>query len=225
VPQTALAAVVISSAIGLFEVNDLPRLYRVARSEFWLALVAFAGVIALGPVPGIMIAVGIALAEFIWAAWRPHFATLGRAEGLRGYHDVQRHPEARQIPGLVLFRWDAPLFFANAERFRAVVLDAVLAAPSPARWLVVAAEPVTRVDVTAVDMLVELNETLHNAGVELAFAEMKDPVKDRLKRFGVYGELGEDAFFPTLGAAVKAYLKTHPVEWVDWEDRTDAAHE
>ena len=87
------------------------------------------------------------------------------------------------------------------------------------RWLVVAAEPVTSVDVTSADMLAELDETLYAAGIELCFAEMKDPVKDKLKRFGLFARLGEDAFFPTVGAAVKGYLKTHTVEWVDWESR------
>ena len=195
-PITALAAVVIASALGLFEINDLRRLYRIQRWEFWLSLAAFLGVAVLGPVPGMMIAIAIALAEFIWDAWRPHYAILGRADGVKGYHDLKRYPDARQIPGLVLFRWDAPLFFANAEQFREVVLDAVVAAPSPVNWLVVAAEPVTSIDVTAVDMLTELDDTLHQAGIELVFAEMKDPVKDKLKRFGVFKKLGEALILP-----------------------------
>jgi MFS superfamily sulfate permease-like transporter len=166
-----------------------------------------------------MIAIAIALAEFIWDGWRPHFAILGRAEGVRGYHDLKRFPEARQVPGLVLFRWDAPLFFANAERFREVVLDAIVAAPSPVRCLVVAAEPVTSIDVTAVDMLTELDEALGKAGIELVFAEMKDPVKDKLKRFGVYTKLGERSFFYTVGEAVTAYVDAHGVPWDDWGTR------
>jgi high affinity sulfate transporter 1 len=218
-PYAALAAIVIASALGLFEINDLRRLYRIQRWEFWLSLAAFLGVALLGPVPGMMIAIAIALAEFIWDAWRPHFAILGRAEGVKGYHDLKRYPEARQIPGLVLFRWDAPLFFANAEQFREVVLEAVATAPSPVNWLVVAAEPVTSIDITSVDMLNELDDTLQQAGIELVFAEMKDPVKDKLKRFGVFKKLGEDLFFHTIGAAVKAYLKTYPVPWDDWETR------
>jgi len=209
-PHTALAAVVISSAIGLFEIHDLGRLHRIQRWEFWLSLAAFFGVALLGPVPGMMIAIGIALAEFIWDGWRPHWAVLGQPEGVRGYHDLQRYPQARQIPGLVLFRWDAPLFFANAEQFRGVVMDAITSAPSPARWLIVAAEPVTSVDVTSVDMLTELDDALHQAGIELGFAEMKDPVKDKLKRFGVFKKLGEHTFFNTMDEAVEAYQKTHP---------------
>jgi len=179
----------------------------------------FAGVAVLGASPGIGLAIVIAVIEFLWDGWRPHSAVLGRAEGVSGYHDITRYPNARRIPGLVLFRWDAPLFFANAELFQKRALDAVASSPTPVRWLVVAAEPVTSVDVTAVDMLSELDETLHAAGIELCFAEMKDPVKDKLKRFGIFARLGEETFFPTLGAAVKRYLGTYAVEWQDWKHR------
>jgi len=216
-PYAALAAVVIASAIGLFEVADLRRLYRIQRWEFWLSIAAFLGVATLGPVPGMMIAIAIALGEFIWDGWRPHYAILGRADGLKGYHDVERHPEARQVPGLVLFRWDAPLFFANAEKFREVVLGVIVSAATPVNWIVVTAEPVTSIDVTSADMLSELDDVLRKAGIELVFAEMKGPVKDKLKRFGMFTKLGEEAFFPTVGAAVHAYLKVHPVPWTDWE--------
>ena len=218
-PDSALAAVVIASAIGLIEVTDLRRIYRIQRWEFWLSIVCFVGVAVLGAIPGIGLAIVIAVIEFLWDGWRPHSAVLGRAEGVKGYHDITRYPDARRIPGLVLFRWDAPLFFANAELFQDRVLDAVATSPTPVRWLVVAAEPVTSVDVTAADMLAELDETLHAAGVELCFAEMKDPVKDKLKRFGLFARLGEEVFFPTMGAAVSSYLETHAVDWVDWEDR------
>jgi MFS superfamily sulfate permease-like transporter len=124
------------------------------------------------------------------------------------------------IPGLVLFRWDAPLFFANVELFNRRVADAVASSPTPVRWVVVAAEPVTSMDVTAADAVAELDDDLHRAGIELCFAEMKDPVKDKLKRFGLFTRLGEQTFFATVGEAVSAYLATHPVEWVDWEDRS-----
>lgn len=218
-PQPALAAVVIASAIGLFEVADLRRIYRIQQWEFWLSIACFAGVLLLGAIPGIALAIVIAVIEFLWDGWRPHSAILGRAEGLKGYHDITRYPQARLVPGLVLFRWDAPLFFANAELFQDRVLDAVAASPTPVRRVVVAAEPVTSVDVTAADMLAELNDRLREAGIELCFAEMKDPVKDKLKRFGLFSRFGADAFFPTVGQAVNAYLDAHQVEWVDWEDR------
>jgi MFS superfamily sulfate permease-like transporter len=218
-PDTALAAVVIASAIGLFEILDLRRLYRIQRWEFWLSISCFMGVALFGPIPGILFAIIMALLEFVWDGWRPHYAVLGRAEGVKGYHDINRYPDALRIPGLVLFRWDAPLFFANAELFHEHVIDAVNNSPTPVRWFVVAAEPVTSIDVTAADMLIELDDELYRAGIELVFAEMKDPVKDKLKRFGIFTHLGDEYFFPTIGAAVNAYLKISGVDWVDWEDR------
>jgi len=216
-PHTALAAVVIASAIGLFEVSDLRRIYRIQRWEFWLSIACFAGVAVFGAIPGIALAIVIAVIEFLWDGWRPHSAVLGRVDRVRGYHDITRYPGARLIPGLVLFRWDAPLFFANAELFHERVQDAVAASPTPVRWVVVAAEPVTSVDVTAADAVGELDDTLHAAGIQLCFAEMKDPVKDKLKRFGLYARFGEHTFFATLGEAVDAYLSAHPVEWNDRE--------
>src|ERR1700758_1255778 len=219
-PQAALAAVVIASAIGLVEVSDLRRIYRIQRWEFWLSMTCFAGVAVLGAIPGIALAIVIAVIEFLWDGWRPHSAVLGRVDRVKGYHDIARYPEARLIPGLVLFRWDAPLFFANAELFHERILDAVANSPTPVRWLVVTAEPVTSVDVTAADAVCELDDTLHAAGIELCFAEMKDPVKDKLKRFGLFPQIGEQTFFATIDEAVSTYHATHPVEWVDWEDRT-----
>jgi len=218
-PQTVLAAVVIASAIGLIEVSDLRRIYRIQRWEFWLSMTCFAGVAVFGAIPGIALAIVIAVIEFLWDGWRPHSAVLGRVDQVKGYHDITRYPNARLIPGLVLFRWDAPLFFANAEWFHARVTAAIARSPTPVTWLVVAAEPVTSIDVTSADVLCELDDELRAAGIRLCFAEMKDPVKDKLKRFGLYERLGEWTFFATLGEAVNAYLASHPVEWVDWEDR------
>ncbi|CAI8752178.1 sulfate permease, SulP family [Pseudomonas sp. IT-P258] len=214
-PSSALAAVVIASAIGLIEITDLRRIYRIQRWECWLSIVCTVGVAVFGAIEGIGLAIVIAVIEFLWDGWRPYSAVLGRADGVKGYHDIKRYPEARLIPGLVLFRWDAPLFFANAELFSDRVLDAVAASPTPVRWLVVAAEPVTSVDVTSADMLAELGDTLHAAGIELCIAEMKDPVKDKLKRFGLFARLGETAFFPTIGTAVDSYVANYSVEWVE----------
>jgi high affinity sulfate transporter 1 len=205
VPTAALAGVVISSAIGLIEISDLRRLFRIQRWEFWLSVVCFAGVAVFGAIQGVGIAVVIAVIEFLWDGWRPHSAVLGRVEGIRGYHDITRYPHARQLPGLVLFRWDAPLFFANAELFKERALDAVARSPTPVRWLVVTAEPVTSVDVTAADVLSELKETLRHMGVQLAFAELKDPVKDKLKRFGIFDRFDGEFFFATIGSAVDVY--------------------
>lgn len=191
-PTAALAAVVIAAAIGLIEVTDVKRIYRIQQWEFWLSMICFVGVAVLGVIPGIGLAIAVAIAEFLWDGWRPHSAVLGRVHGVKGYHDITRYPDARQIPGLVLFRWDAPLFFANAEFFSERVRAAMAKSPTPVRRLVVAAEPVTSVDVTAGDTLAELDEALHAKGIELCFAELKDPVKDKLKKFGLLAQLGED---------------------------------
>lgn len=218
-PPCALAAVVVASAVGLFEVQDLLRIYRMQQWEFWLSIVCFAGVAVFGAIQGIALAFIIAVAQFVWDAWRPHHAILGRADGVKGYHDISRYPDARRIPGLLLFRWDAPLFFANAELFQECVIEAVEAAPTPIRQIVIASEPVTNIDITAADVVAELQLTLRKAGITLIFAELKDPVKDKLKRFGLVKQLSEGAFFPTVGAAVSNYLEQNPVDWVDWEDR------
>jgi len=205
-PNTALAAIVISSAIGLFEVADLRRIYRIQRWEFWLSMTCFAGVAIFGAIPGIVMAIVIAVIEFLWDGWRPHSAVLGQVDHLKGYHDIGRYPGARLIPGLVLFRWDAPLFFANAEFFHDRVLAAIASSPTPVQWLVVAAEPVTSIDVTSADALCELDATLRAAGIQICFAEMKDPVKEKLQRLGVMACFGERPMFATIEEAVTAFV-------------------
>ncbi len=211
-PNAALAAVVIASAIGLFEVSDLRRIYRIQRWEFWLSMTCFAGVAIFGAIPGIAIAIVIAVIEFLWDGWRPHSAVLGSVDRVKGYHDITRYPDAQLIRGLVLFRWDAPLFFANAELFSERVRAAVASSPTPVRTVVVAAEPVTSVDVTAADIVGELDEALDAAGIEMWFAEMKDPVKDKLKRFGLFTRFGERRFFATIEEAVSRYLAGSPAD-------------
>ena len=212
-PNSALAAVVIAAAIGLFEFADLKRIYKVQQWEFWLSMSCFAGVAVFGAIPGICIAVVLAVIEFLWDGWRPYSAVLGRVDGIRGFHDIERHPDARRVPGLVLFRWDAPLFFANAELFQQSVLKAVVESPTEVRRLVIAAEPVTSIDITSADMLAELTQTLSAAGIELHFAEVKGPVKDKLRRFGLLSPEEERRIQPTVGAAVDAYLADYRVDW------------
>jgi high affinity sulfate transporter 1 len=218
VPIAALGAVVVSVCYNLVEIVEVRRLYDLRRGEFFHSIVCFLAVALLGVVQGIFISVGFALLAFIWRAWRPYCAVLGRVDGMKGYHDIIRHPEARRIPGLILFRWDAPLFFANAEMFREHILRAVSDAPNPVKWVVVAAEPITDVDITAADVLTELDAELHRAGIDILFAEMKGPVKDCLKRYGLFSKLGVDNFFTTIGQAVDEYLLKHHVVWQDWED-------
>lgn len=210
-PTAALAAVVIASAIGLFELSDLWRIYRIQQWEFWLSIACFVGVVVLGAIPGIGLAIVIAVIEFLWDGWHPYSAILGRPDQVEGYHDITRYPDARRIPGLVLFRWDAPLFFANAELFRERALAAIAESPTPTRCVVVAAEPVTSIDVTAADALIDLDQTLQAQNIEFCFAELKDPVKDKLKRFELFDHFGEMRFLPTIDAAVARYLKKYNV--------------
>lgn len=219
-PDTVLAAVVISSMAGLIDLKSLKRIYYMRQAEFWLSVGCSVGVILLGTIEGIGVAVLAALIAFVWESWRPYSAILSRVDGLKGYHDITRYPHGRRIPGLVLFRWDAPLFFANAELFSNRVLEAIKTAPSPTRWVVVAAEPVTSVDVTAADSLLELKHRLDAQGIVLAFAEMKDPVKDELKELGVFSKFEHEHYFPTIGQAVNGYLEENDVTWQDWDEAT-----
>jgi MFS superfamily sulfate permease-like transporter len=219
-PTSALAAVVIVAVLGLLDVAWLRRAWDVRRSEFVLALAALVAVAVAGVLWGVGIAIGLSLVEFVHRAWRPHDAVLGRVRGLKGYHDTGRYPDARLVPGLLLFRFDAPLFFANADVFRERILDLVAGAEEPVRRVLVAAEPITDVDTTAAEMLEELHQELASDGVELAFAELKDPVKDRLARYGLVERIGRDRFYPTIGVAVHTFVDDAGVRWVDWEDES-----
>ena len=214
-PQAALAGIVIVAATSLVEVRAVRRLFRVRPAEFWVSIGCFLGVAVLGVVPGIFLAIGLGLGQFVHRAWVPYDAVLGRVEGIKGYHDVTRHPEGLQIPGLILYRWDAPLFFANAARFRERVVRHVRRAGPDVKWVVVAGEPITDVDATAVHELTELLDELDPRGVRFAFAELKGPVWDRLETDGLAARIGERYRFPTLGTAVKAYVEETGTPWVD----------
>jgi len=220
-PQATLGAVVIVAATSLVDLTGTLRLIRLRPTEAGLSIISFAGVAFVGVIAGIFAAVVIALAAFFWRAWRPHSAVLGRVEEMKGYHDITRYPDARRLDGLVLFRWDAPLFFANAEAFREAVERAVDTAPTATRWVVVAAEPITDIDTTAAGILDELLGDLRRSGIELRFAEMKDPVKDWLSRYGLLQKIGDDSFYPTVGTAVDAYVAASGIDWIDWEERGD----
>ena len=218
-PNSALAAIVIAAAVRLFDLATLRWLWKVRKSEFLLSLAALLGVAIFGVLPGIAIAVALSLGDFVRQAWRPHTAILGRIPGRKGYHDIERHPEAVQIPGLIIYRFDAPMFFANAEFFSDEVKKAVGTRQESITWIILAAEPITDIDTSAAEAFDQLLEDLEVESVQLVFAELKGPVKDRLRSYGLYDRLGDDRFFATVGAAVHGYLDASGVEWVDWSDR------
>lgn len=217
-PRSALAAVVITAALRLIEVRRLIELGRQQRSELVIAVLTFAAVLLLGVLRGVGIAVALSLLDFLRRAWRPHATELVRVDGLKGYHDVRRHPEGRRVPGLLLFRFDSSLFFANAATFASELLAAVDEAGEQLRRVVVTAEPITDVDATAADELARLIRELDRRGIELGFAALKGRVRDRFDDLGVLAQLPPDRFYRTTGEAVKRYVADHAVDWVDWED-------
>ncbi|HEY3036534.1 MAG TPA: sulfate permease, partial [Streptosporangiaceae bacterium] len=211
-PQPALAAVVITASLSLADIPATVRLWRQRRVEFLLSVAAFLGVALLGVLPGIAIAVGLSILNVFRRAWWPYDTVLGRVEGLEGYHDVHSYPSAQQLPGLVIYRFDAPLFFANAKTFRDEVRRMALADPPPT-WIVIAAEPMTDVDTTASDVLEELDEALNAQGISLVFAELKDPVRRKIERYGLTRTINPRHFFPTVESAVAAYREQTGAEW------------
>jgi high affinity sulfate transporter 1 len=213
-PQPTLAAVVIAASLSLADIPGTVRLWRQRRTECVVSLVAFAGVVLFGVLPGIAIAVAVSVAEAFRRSWWPYQAVLGRVRGLPGYHDLRSYPDAALLPGLVLFRFDAPIFFANARTFRAQIYALAAADPRPT-WIVVAAEPITDIDTTASDMLEDLDEALNARGTSLVFAEMKDPVRRKIERYGLTRTIDPGHFFPTIDAAIIAYREQTNVDWPD----------
>jgi high affinity sulfate transporter 1 len=212
-PQPTLAAVVITASLSLADIPGTVRLWRQRRTEFVLSVAALAGVALLGVLPGIAIAVALSIGNVFRRAWWPYQTVLGRVPGMPGYHDVGSYPEAEQLPGCVLFRFDAPLFFANAHTFRDQVRRLARSEPTP-RWIVVAAEPITDVDTTAADILEDLDEALNARGISLVFAEMKDPVREKIERYELTRTIDPAHFFPTVGAAVAAFQDQFGADWV-----------
>src|SRR5829696_6946300 len=211
-PQAALAAVVITATLSLADLPATARLWHQQKVEFSLSVIAFLGVALLGVLPGIAIAVGLSILNVFRRAWRPYQTTLGRVDGLAGYHDVHSYPDARLLPGLVLYRFDAPLFFANATTFRDEVTALARSDPPP-RWIVVAAEPITDVDTTAADVLFDLDRLLDERGQTLVFAELKDPVRRKIDRYGLAREIEPQHFFPTIEAAADAWCANTGATW------------
>jgi high affinity sulfate transporter 1 len=221
-PQPALAAVVITASLSLADIPGTVRLWRQRRVEFLLSIAAFLGVVLLGVLPGIAIAVALSILNVFRRAWWPYDTQLGRVEGLAGYHDVHSYPQAEHLPGLVIYRFDGPLFFANATTFRDEVRRMARADPPPA-WILIAAEPMTDVDTTASDVLEELDEALNDQGISLVFAELKDPVRRKIERYGLTRTINPQHFFPTIESAIAAFRQQTGADWAPASQPTGQA--
>ena len=223
-PQPVLGAVVLAASLSMADAAGMRRLWLQRPAEFWLALAAFVGVAALGVLPGIAVAVGLSILNVFRRAWWPYQTVLGNVPDLPGYHDVRSYPDAERMPGAVIFRFDAPLFFANARVFREQV-ERLVAQDPALRWVIVAAEPVTDVDTTAADMLTELDRDLDAAGVRLVFAELKDPVRAKVERYGLAERIEAQHFYPTIKSAVRAYKEAHGADWTAVTGTTPAGED
>ncbi|MFN3924937.1 MAG: SulP family inorganic anion transporter [Pseudarthrobacter sp.] len=206
-PAATLAAIVIAAAAALADPAGVRRLIGMSRSESLVMLAAFLGVTILGVLTGIAVAVGLAILDFLRRAWEPYRAELVDVPGVPGYHDVSRHPDGVRVPGMLILRFDAPLFFGNGALLGSFVRNKLDQAPPGTERVVLAAEPVTGIDTTALDELVQLDEWLERHGVDLVFAELKGPVKDRLLQYGMAARFSPGHFYPTVGEAVRAFQR------------------
>lgn len=220
VPQPTLGAVVIAAALSLADIPATRRLWQQRRVEFALSIIAFLGVALLGVLPGIVIAIVLSILNVFRRVWWPHQAELGKVEGIAGLHDTESYPGADQLPGLFIYRFDAPLIFANSRTF-ADEMRAVAEEHPDLRWILIAAEPITDVDTTASDMLQELDEWLNERGISLVFAEMKDPVRAKIERYELTRTIDPAHFFPTLDDAVARYREETATTWQPPEETHD----
>lgn len=201
-PSPTLAAIVITASLALFDWPTTIWLFRVRRSEFWLLLGALLGVLVLGILEGIGFAILLSLLNFVRKALRPHATELGKVSGIPGYHDVERHPEATTVPGLLILRFDAPIFFANAPTFGRRVQEVLRESDRPIEEVLVVSNAITDIDTTGAEILADVLADLESKQVRLAFAGLKGPVKDRLRAYGLYDRVGDDAFYPNTISAV-----------------------
>lgn len=204
-PMAALGALVVFAALRLIDVAEFRRIFGFRRSEFVLAVAATAGVVVLGVLYGVLVAVALSVLDVLRRVARPHDGILGVVPGVPGMHDIDDYPQAQAVPGLVVYRYDSPLFFANAEDFRRRALAAVDAAPDPVRWLLLNAEANVEIDITAIDALDSLRAELADRGVVLAMARVKQDLRDDLEAAGFIDRLGAGHLFFTLPTAVEAF--------------------
>jgi MFS superfamily sulfate permease-like transporter len=221
VPQPTLGAIVIAAALSLADIRGTRRLWQQQRVECVLSIVALLGVALLGVLPGILIAVALSILNVFRRVWWPHQAELGRVEGIDGLHDTASYPDAELLPGLVVYRFDAPLIFANSRIFGDEIRAIAENRPG-LKWIVIAAEPVTDVDTTASDMLQALDIWLNERGISLIFAELKDPVREKIERYELTRTIDPDHFFPTVDAAVERYMHETDATWKAPKDGVSA---
>lgn len=204
-PSAVLGAIVVYAAVRLVELGEFQRLAGFRRRELLLALGCLLGVLALGILYGVLVAVTLSVVELLARVARPHDAVEGMVPGLAGMHDVDDYPTARTVPGLLIYRYDSPLFFANAENFRRRALAAVDEQNSPTRWFVLNTEANVEVDITALDAVDALRQELEDRGIVLALARVKQELREDLDAYGLTASVGADRIYPTLPTALEAY--------------------
>ncbi|HEY2553588.1 MAG TPA: SulP family inorganic anion transporter, partial [Streptosporangiaceae bacterium] len=212
-PTAALGAIVIFAAVRLIDVTAFRRLFRFRRAELGIAMAACAGVLAFNILYGVLVAIGLSVADLLVRVARPHDAIQGLVPGLAGMHDVDDYPEAQTVPGLVVYRYDAPLCFANAEDFRRRALAAADRLPEPLRWFVLNVEANVEVDFSALEAMDALREEISGRGAVFALARVKQDLLARLQAFGLADKIGADRLYPTLPTTVDAYqqwTRDHP---------------
>ena len=201
-PQSALAGGVIAAALSLMNIGALRKYAEVRISSLFLSLVSTIAVVALGVLQGIVVAIFLAVLLFFRRNWWPHGAVLGRTDDSEGWHALDDLPGAQVVPGVVVYRWEAPLFFANSGIFRQQIRRVVRdRAP---RWIVLQCEAITDIDVTAAAMLEQLDLELERVGIHFAFVEMRSRLQDLVGTYGLYETLDRDHFYPTIDAALLA---------------------
>jgi len=201
-PQSALAAVLIAAAFTMLDLSLLVRLWRVRKSALLLSIVTSVGVIVIGVLQGIIFAVALAALLFFIRGWQPHGAVLGEVGSIGGWHNVERYPEARQVPGVVVFRWESPLFFANCSSFRREIRR-IVRTRHP-HWIVLQCEAITDVDVSAARMLEQLDEELNSGGIHLAFVELRARLQELVFQYGLFETMDWNRFYPTMETALAA---------------------
>lgn len=204
-PSPTLAAIVITASFSLFDWGQTKWLFRARRSEFFLLVGAFLAVVFLGILEGIGVAILLAVGNFVRKAWRPHSTELGKVKGVPGFHDIERHPEAEVVEGLLIVRFDAPLFFANAPGFGRRLQQMMRDANRPIDTVLVVANAITDIDTSGAEILTHVLDDLDEKGVAFGFAGLKGPVKDRLRSYHLYDRVGHECFFPNTISAVKHY--------------------